>query len=62
MAAPTGATTAQVTLTAVAQDVVTVITDLAETKSITYTLSATVAAGVIASASKTVTLTVVAGT
>jgi hypothetical protein len=63
LAAPTGATSVgAVVLTAVDQDLVTGITTLAESaKTITYTLDATVTAGVIASASKTVTLTVTGG-
>ncbi len=63
LAAPTGGTSAgQITLTASAQDLVTGISKLAESgKTITYEFSATLAAGIIASASKTVTLTVVDG-
>ena len=63
LAAPTGGTSAgDVTLSNVAADVVTAITKRAETaKTITYTLSATVAAGVVASAQKTVTLTLTDG-
>ena len=63
LAAPTLATSAgAVTLGTVAADVVTGITKLNETgKTITYTLSATSAAGVVASSSRTVTYTVVAG-
>ncbi len=63
LAAPTGGTSAgDVALTVVAADLVTGITTLAETaKTITYKFSATVAAGVVASASKTVTLTIADG-
>ncbi len=63
LAAPTGASSAgSVELGTVASDVVTGITKLDEAgKTITYTLSATAAAGVVASASRTVTYTVVAG-
>ncbi len=63
LAAPTGATSAgDVSLTATAQNLVTAITQRAEaTKTITYKLSATVAAGTVASASRTVTLTVTDG-
>ena len=63
LVAPTGGTSAgQVTLSGTDQDLVTGISTLAESgKTITYELSATAAAGVVASASKTVTLTVAAG-
>lgn len=63
LAAPTGGTSAgAVTLGTVAGDAVTGITKLNESgKTITYNLSATSAAGVITSASKTVTLTIVSG-
>lgn len=63
LAAPTGGTSAgTVTLGTIAADVVTGISLLNESgKSITYTLSATSAAGVVESASKTVTLTIIAG-
>jgi hypothetical protein len=63
LAAPTGGTSAgAVVLTATAQDLVTGISTLNETaKGITYGLSATSAAGVVASATKTVTLTIAAG-
>lgn len=63
LAAPTGGTSAgDVTLTGTAADLVTVISTLNESgKTITYKLSATSAAGVIASANKTVTLTIAAG-
>jgi hypothetical protein len=61
--APTGGTNIpDVTLTAVAADLVTGITQVAESgKAITYKLSATVAAGVVTSANKTVTLTIADG-
>jgi hypothetical protein len=64
LAAPTGATSAgAVALGTIAADLVTGITKLNESaKTITYTLSATSAAGVVASATRTVTYTVVAGT
>lgn len=64
LAAPTGATSAgAVSLGAIAGDLVTGITKLNESaKTITYTLSATTAAGVVASSTRTVTYTVVAGT
>ncbi|MBI1922902.1 hypothetical protein HYR99_01495 [Candidatus Poribacteria bacterium] len=63
LAAPTGATSAgTVTLSITAANLVTGITQKAESsKTITYTLSATVSAGVVASASKTVTLTLTDG-
>ena len=63
LAAPTGGSSAgAVALTAVAQDLVTGISTLNESaKAITYDLSATSAAGVVPSASKTVTLTITAG-
>lgn len=63
LAAPTGATSVgPVALTGTAQDLVTGISTLNESgKVITYNLSATSAAGVVPSASKTVTLTVTAG-
>ena len=62
LVAPTGGSASQVTLTASAQDLVTGISTLAESgKSITYEFSATASAGVVASASKTVTLTVADG-
>lgn len=62
LAAPTGGTSAgAVTLTALAADLVTGITELNESaKVITYDLSATSAAGVVPSATKTVTLTIAA--
>lgn len=63
MAAPTGATgggTLELSTTAV--DAVTGISTVAESGlGITYTLSATVAAGVLSSATKTVTFTILAG-
>ncbi|MCC4114223.1 hypothetical protein LLG90_02545 [Aromatoleum toluclasticum] len=63
LAAPTGATSAgAVTLGTVAVDAVTGISTLNESaKTITYSLEATAAAGVVTSASKTVTFTIVAG-
>jgi hypothetical protein len=63
LAAPTGATSAgAVALTAAAQDVVTGISTLNESgKTIAYGLSATSAAGVQASDTRTVTLTITAG-
>jgi hypothetical protein len=59
LTAPTGATSSgDVTLSTTAADAVTLIDSVAESGlSITYTLSATIAAGVVAQASKTVTLT-----
>jgi hypothetical protein len=64
LGAPTGATsTGAVALGTIAADMVTGITKLNESaKTITYNLAATTAAGVVASADKTVTYTVVAGT
>jgi len=63
LTAPTGASSAgDVTLSATAQNLVTGITKKAEgTKGITYKLSATVAAGVVSSDTRTVTLTVTDG-
>ncbi|MDO8722519.1 MAG: hypothetical protein Q7J31_09870 [Syntrophales bacterium] len=63
LAAPTGGTSAgDIALTATAQDLVTGISTLNESgKTITYKLSATSLAGVVASATKTVTLTITAG-
>jgi hypothetical protein len=63
LGAPTGGSSAgQVTLTASAADLVTGISTLAESGlSISYEFSATSAAGVVASAQKTVTLTVADG-
>ena len=64
LASPVGATNAgTIALTAVSQDLVTNITKLkASAQSVTYTLGATVAAGVIASSSRTVTYTLTPGT
>jgi len=61
LAAPEGATSeGAITLTASAQDVVTAIDAVASSgHEISYELDATVAAGVVASANKTVTLTIV---
>ena len=61
LAAPAGATSeGEITLTDSAQDVVTVIDGVASSgHQISYELDATVAAGVVASANKTVTLTIV---
>lgn len=63
LAAPTGATSAgSVALGTLGADLVTGITKLNESgKVITYTLSATAAADVVANASRVVTYTVVAG-
>jgi hypothetical protein len=63
LAAPTGGASAgDVTLSTTAADLVTGITQKAETDlTITYTLSATVAAGIVASDTRTVTLTLTAG-
>lgn len=63
LAAPTGATSAgAVTLLTTAQDVVTAISTLNESGlSITYGLSATAAAGVVAAGTRTVTFTITAG-
>lgn len=63
LAAPTGGTSSGATsLTSAAADLVTGIDTLNESgKTITYSLSATSAAGVVGSATKTVTLTVVDG-
>jgi hypothetical protein len=63
LAAPTNATSAgSVALGTSGADLVTGITKLSESgKVITYTLSATAAADVVANASRTVTYTVVAG-
>jgi len=62
LAAPTGGTSSgDVTLSATAADLVTGISTLAESgKAITYKLSALTTAGVVASAVKTVTLTIAA--
>jgi hypothetical protein len=63
LVAPTGASSAgDVSLNGTAADLVTGIATLAEgAKTITYKLSATALAGVVASAQKTVTLTIQAG-
>jgi hypothetical protein len=63
LVAPTGGSSAGATgLSSVAADLVTGITTLNESgKTITYNLSATSAAGVVGSASLTVTLTIVNG-
>ena len=63
LAAPTGGTSAgKQNLSSTPVDLVSGISTLNETgKGITYELSATSAAGVVASASKTVTLTITAG-
>lgn len=63
LTAPAGATSAGITtLGTTAVDVVTAITEVAETgKSISYTFSATVAAGTLASFNKTVTFTILDG-
>jgi hypothetical protein len=57
----TGATSlGPVTLSTTTRDLLTNLTNTAnETRTITYTFSATVAAGVVAAASKTVTLTII---
>ena len=64
LAAPSGATSAgAVALSTKAADLVTGISTLnASGLAITYSLSATTAAGVVASTVKTVTLTIVNGT
>ena len=63
LAAPTGGTgEGDVTLSTTAADLVTSIATVAESGlTITYTLSATIAAGVVAQAQKTVTLTLTDG-
>lgn len=63
LAAPAGATSAGLTsLTTVAADVVTGITQLAASAlGVTYQLNATAAAGVVASQSRTVTYTITGG-
>ncbi|MDB5867513.1 MAG: hypothetical protein JWO70_5319 [Betaproteobacteria bacterium] len=62
LAAPTGATATSQSLSTVAADVVTGISKLNESaKSITYTLSATAAAGTLTSAGKQVTFTIIDG-
>lgn len=61
--APTNATSSPVALGTTAADLVTGISKLnASGRSVTYQLTATSAAGVIANANRTVTYTVVAGT
>jgi len=64
LAAPTGATSAGAqSLSTTAVDLVTGITKIAEgALSVTYGLSATAAAGVVASTSRTVTYTITGGT
>lgn len=58
LSAPPGATSlGAITLTTTAQDAVVNITNVNVTQSITYQLSATVAAGVIPSSTRTVTFT-----
>ena len=61
LAAPSGGTSSgEITLTASVQDVVTAIDGVASSgHQISYELDATVAAGVVSSANKTVTLTIV---
>lgn len=63
MAAPTGGTSAgTVTLSTVAQNMVTGISTLNQSGlAITYTLNATAAAGVVPAGNRTVTLTITAG-
>jgi hypothetical protein len=63
LAAPTGGTSAgSVSLSASAADLVTGITQRAESGlTITYSLTATVSAGIVASDTRTVTLTLTAG-
>jgi len=63
LAAPTGGSSAgQVTLSTTAQDMVTGISTLAESgQSISYEFSATLAAGIISSSQRTVTLTIADG-
>lgn len=59
LAPPTGASATKQSLGATAKDVVTGIDNVNETgKTITYTLSATAAAGKVTSANKTVTFTI----
>lgn len=62
-AAPTGASAnSEVSLSTVAADVVTGITEIAESgKTLTYKLTALVTAGVVAADTKTVTLTIADG-
>jgi hypothetical protein len=63
LAAPSGATSVARALSATDQDAVTGITTVVGSNlAVTYTLDATIAAGIIASATRTVTLTIVAGT
>ena len=64
LVAPTGATSAGPrTLSTVAADVVTGITQVAQgALGVTYTLSATATAGVVASSTRTVTYTITGGT
>jgi hypothetical protein len=64
LTAPTGGTSAgQVSLSASAQDLVTGISAVAQSAvGISYEFSATIAAGVVSSAQKTVTLTIADGT
>lgn len=63
LTAPTGGSSAgEVTLTASAQDLVTAISTLAESGlTISYEFSATLAAGIISSSQRTVTLTIADG-
>ncbi len=62
LAAPTGATSSKQALSTSAVDLVTGISTLNESgKTITYELQATSAAGVVSSATKTVTFTILAG-
>jgi hypothetical protein len=56
----TSASAGEVTLSTIAQDVVTGITKAASSRTITYTLSATAAAGVVPLATRRVTLTLIA--
>lgn len=61
-ASASGTSGGKLTLSDSAADVVTGLTQVAEpTQSLTYELAATVSAGVVASATKTVTLTIVDG-
>ena len=63
MAAPTGGTSAGATaLSSIAKDLVTGVSTVQESGlGVTYTLSATTAAGVVASSSRTLTYTITAG-
>ncbi|MBW1671057.1 MAG: hypothetical protein JRJ43_08080 [Deltaproteobacteria bacterium] len=64
LVAPTvGSSAGDMTLSTTAEDLVTGITQVADGSgnTITYTLSATVAAGIVASDTRTVTLTIAAG-